>query len=142
MNCQDNSLNRYNKYILIVDDGLDNTSLLNAVLTSQGYQVDVANDGYTAIFKIKNNPPTLVLLDAMMPEINGFQVAQWIQKNYSYINILLVTACDESSVLSELDNYQVLVDGVIYKPFNIIELLNKIETILTPNTPKQMSSLL
>lgn len=137
MNYQFNSQDWYNNRILMVDDMIDNTSLLATVLEVEGYQVDVANDGYTAIFKIEENPPSLVLLDAMMPEIDGFQVAQWIRQNHSYVNILLVTAYDQASVFSNLNKLSVQVDGLIYKPINIKELLQKIQTILAPAPSKK-----
>jgi DNA-binding response OmpR family regulator len=134
MNSQANSQKWYPNRILIVDDMIDNTSLLTTVLEVEGYQVDVANDGYTAIFKIETNPPALVLLDAMMPEIDGFQVAQWIRQNHSYVNILLITACDQSSVGSKFNELRVQVDGLIYKPINIKELLGEIQSILAPGS--------
>jgi DNA-binding response OmpR family regulator len=137
MNYQFNSQDWYNHRILIVDDMIDNTSLLTTVLEVEGYQVDVANDGYTAIFKIEENPPSLVLLDAMMPEIDGFEVAQWIRQNHAYVNILLVTAYDQASVFSNLNRLAVHVDGLIYKPINIKELLEKIQTILAPAPSKK-----
>jgi DNA-binding response OmpR family regulator len=137
MNFQFNSQEWYSHRILIVDDMIDNTSLLTTVLEVAGYQVDVANDGYTAIFKIEANPPSLVLLDAIMPEIDGFQVAQWIRQNHSYVNILLVTACDQASVFSKLNELPVQVDGVIYKPIDIQQLLTEIQTILATSSPKK-----
>ncbi|MGL5836648.1 MAG: response regulator transcription factor [Waterburya sp.] len=138
MNFQFNSQDWYKHRILIVDDMIDNTSLLTTVLEVEGYQVDVANDGYTAIFKIEENPPSLVLLDAMMPEIDGFEVAQWIRQNRSHVNILLITACDQTSIVSKLNNLALQVDGLIYKPINIKELLEKIQTILAPAPSEKM----
>ncbi|MFM2312787.1 MAG: hypothetical protein RLZZ04_2063 [Cyanobacteriota bacterium] len=137
MNSQFKSQDWYNNRILIVDDMIDNTSLLTTVLEVEGYQVDVANDGYTAIFKIEANPPSLVLLDAMMPEIDGFEVAQWIRQNHSYVNILLVTACDQASIFSKFNDVVMQVDGLIYKPINIKELLKEIQTILATGSSKK-----
>lgn len=137
MNYQFNSKDWYNNRILIVDDMIDNTSLLTTVLEVEGYQVEVANDGYTAIFKIETNPPSLVLLDAMMPEIDGFKVAQWIRQNHSYVNILLVTACNQASVSAKLNELGMQVDGLIYKPINIKELLREIQTVLAPAPSKK-----
>jgi DNA-binding response OmpR family regulator len=73
----------------------------------------------------------------MMPEIDGFQVAQWIRQNHSYVNILLVTACDQVSIFSKFNELPVQVDGLIYKPINIKELLREIQAILAPSSSKK-----
>ena len=79
--------------ILVVDDLSDNSFLLQTVLENEGYQVEVANSGQAALDRIAEHPPELVLLDVMMPEMNGFEVTRQIRKNthLPFIPILLVT---------------------------------------------------
>jgi CheY-like chemotaxis protein len=119
--------------ILVVDDSQDNALQLSAILRAQGYQVDFTNDGYTAIFRIHTNPPHLIILDAMMPEIDGLEVAKWVRQNHGYIPILLLVTCDELFQLSISERYQ-LVDGFISKPINRQELLMQVQNTVAPGT--------
>lgn len=117
--------------ILVVDDIADNSFLLQTVLESEGYQVEIADSGCLALQKIEIAPPDLVLLDVMMPEMNGFEVTQRIRQNPSlpFIPILLITGYTEPSAANGFD---VGADGFIRKPINFDELLQRIRTILQP----------
>nr|WP_235147895.1 response regulator [Fischerella muscicola] len=115
------------KQILVVDDVIDNSLLLATILESEGYQVDIASSGYTAIAKIEANPPSLVLLDLMMPELDGYEVAKWIRQNQPSVAIVIVTAYDE---LPAFDQQQLQIDGFLHKPINIDELLMQVQAIL------------
>ncbi|MGL5877199.1 MAG: response regulator [Xenococcaceae cyanobacterium] len=126
-----NSENKNQVRILVVDDSQDKALKLTLLLRAEGYQVDCANDGYTAIFRIHTNSPHLVILDAMMPEIDGLEVAKWIRQNHSYIPILLLVTCQELFELSVLKRHQ-LVDGFISKPINRQELLMQVRDTITP----------
>jgi CheY-like chemotaxis protein len=83
--------------ILAVDDVDDNLLLLQTLLESEGYTVDVANSGRMALEKIQTTPPDLVLLDVMMPDMNGYEVTQHIRENQRCgdLPILLISAHDE-----------------------------------------------
>lgn len=115
--------------ILVVDDVLDNSYLLQALLESEGYQVEIADSGRAAIAKISASPPDLVLLDVMMPEMNGFEVAEQIRQNQklSSLPIVLVTGHD-SPQLSNLETAKV--NGLIRKPIDFEEVLTKVELVL------------
>ncbi|WP_315788650.1 response regulator [Fischerella sp. JS2] len=127
MSCLVTEENLNKKQILVVDDVIDNSLLLATILESEGYQVDIASCGYTAIAKIEANPPSLVLLDLMMPELDGYEVAKWIRQNQPSVAIMIVTAYDE---LPTFDQQQLRVDGFLHKPINIDELLMQVEAIL------------
>lgn len=116
--------------ILVVDDLPDNYILLQTVLEGEGYQVDIADSGLAAIAKITENPPDLVLLDVMMPEMNGFEVTQQIRQNpeFSLIPVLLVTGYGEPE---HNDYLNLQVDGYIYKPIDFDQLLHQIRTLLS-----------
>jgi CheY-like chemotaxis protein len=116
-------------YILIVDDIADNTFLLQTLLEQEGYQVEVADDGYTALNKIESCPPDLVLLDVMMPGMNGFEVTRRIRQNTAlpFIPILLVTGYSEPM---PADGFDAGADGFIRKPIDFDELLRRIRSIL------------
>lgn len=115
--------------ILVVDDIPDNCFLLQSFLESEGYEVDVAESGLEAIAKIERNLPTLVLLDVMMPEMNGYEVAERIRKSLHLPNlpIVLVTGTDISAISAA---EQVNVNGVVHKPVDLDQLLEKVQTFV------------
>ncbi|WP_041918589.1 response regulator [Gloeocapsa sp. PCC 7428] len=117
--------------ILVVDDLPDNSFLLQTVLENEGYQVEVADNGYVALEKIASHLPDLVLLDVMMPEMNGFEVTRRIRQNVSlpFIPILLVTGYSEPT---PADGFDAGADGFIRKPIDFDDLLNRVQTILQP----------
>lgn len=117
------------KRVLVVDDNLDNALLLATLLLMEGYIVDIANCGYTAISKIEANPPNLVLLDYMMPEIDGIEVAKWVRKNRPSVAIVLVTAYID---VDDLYSDKVKLDGIITKPINFEETILLVGDILEP----------
>jgi CheY-like chemotaxis protein len=113
----------YTYRILIVDDVADNLFLLQTVLETEGYLVEAAIDGTIALQQFQASPPDLVLLDIMMPGLNGYQVAQRIRQS-SRVPIVFMTAHDE---LSTLPYSEVGVNGLIRKPLDFDELLKKIQ---------------
>jgi CheY-like chemotaxis protein len=119
--------------ILVVDDLADNSFLLQTILEDEGYQVEVANNGRLALKKISTNPPDLILLDVMMPEMNGFEVTRLIRQNLAlpYIPILLISGY---SGPTSGDSYDVGADGFISKPIDFDVLLNRVKEILPPKT--------
>jgi CheY-like chemotaxis protein len=114
--------------ILVVDDIPDNCFLLQAFLEAEGYNVDTAESGSEAIEKIELNLPSLVLLDVMMPGMNGFEVAENIRENLHLLTlpILFVTGMDASKS-GEIE--QANVNGVIRKPIDLEQLLEKIKAL-------------
>jgi CheY-like chemotaxis protein len=115
--------------ILVVDDIADNSFLLQTVLEGEGYQVDVADNGSTALDKIVAHPPDLVLLDVMMPGMSGFEVTRRIRQNPSlpFIPILLITGYTEPT---PADGFDAGADGFIRKPIDFDDLLQRIRAIL------------
>lgn len=117
--------------ILVVDDLADNYFLLQTVLEMEGYIVEVADSGRAALESIAFHPPNLILLDVMMPGMNGFEVTRRLRQNSSlpYIPILLVTGYSEPM---PTDGLNVGADGFIRKPIDFDDLLLQIWTILQP----------
>ncbi|WP_138497515.1 hybrid sensor histidine kinase/response regulator [Nostoc sp. PA-18-2419] len=116
--------------ILAVDDTRDNLILVQTILESEGYEIDLASDGIKALQKIEQSPPDLILLDVMMPGMDGYEVTRRIRNNRainSYIPILLITAFHESSVVEGLDAGA---DDFIRKPFDTDELLARVRSLL------------
>lgn len=116
-------------YILAVDDIPDNLLLVQLALEQEGYQVVLAHNGETALKQIKQAPPSLILLDVMMPGMDGYEVTRRIRqdKNIPFIPILLVTAREESSLVEGLDAGA---DEFVRKPFQIDELQARVRSML------------
>lgn len=115
--------------ILAVDDTRDNLILVQTILESEGYEIDLVTDGAAALQKVEQSPPDLILLDVMMPGMDGYEVTRRIRNNpdLSYIPILLITAFHESSVVEGLDGGA---DDFIRKPFDTDELLARVRSLL------------
>jgi diguanylate cyclase (GGDEF)-like protein len=116
--------------ILVVDDDADIARFVEVNLRSVGYDVSVAADGEEALVKAEEIRPDLVLLDVMMPRVDGFEVAQRLRRNprTSNTSIIMLTAKALSSdkvlgLTSGADDY-------IIKPFDPIELLARVKTTL------------
>jgi signal transduction histidine kinase len=114
--------------ILVVDDLVDNLILLENILESD-YEIILAQDGFTALAEIDRTPPDLILMDIMMPVLDGFELTGRIrsQSNLSFIPILLITADDQASLVRGLDCGA---DDFIRKPLNIDELLARVRSLL------------
>jgi len=115
--------------ILVVDDLPDNLFLLQTLLEAEGYEVETADSGRAALSALQNCPANLVLLDMMMPDMNGCEVTQQIRQNQqlSHIPIVLITAFDEVDINEGLS---VGANDFIRKPVDFEELLSRIKTFL------------
>lgn len=118
-----------NHRILIVDDLMDNLFLLQTVLEAEGYEVEVADSGRLAVSKVESGPPDLILLDVMMPDMDGYEVTRQIRQNQQlpYIPILLVTAHEEPKAAEGLS---VGANDFIRKPIDFDELLARVQAFL------------
>ncbi|HBB34168.1 MAG TPA: hypothetical protein DDZ80_21125 [Cyanobacteria bacterium UBA8803] len=124
-----NPANKRTPNLLVVDDSLDNLFLLESILQAFGYEVTTAEDGYSALLKVEQSPPDLILLDVMMPGINGYEVIQRIRQNRKlpFIPILLITAADR---LDFGVNFNMRAEAILYKPLEINELLAQVQNLL------------
>ncbi len=116
-------------HILVVDDSPDNLFLVQTILEEEGYEISLAEDGRVALDLIDQSPPDLVLLDVMMPEMDGFEVTKRIRENpkLPFMPILLITAFDQPSVVKGLDSGA---DDFIRKPVEVDELLARVRSLL------------
>ena len=115
------------KNILIVEDEPDIQELLCAYLRDAGYIPAVAGDGVTALTLFQTKPFDLVLLDIMLPKIDGFGVCELIRKQ-SQVPILMLTALDGEQ--QQLRGFRLDIDDYVTKPFSMPVLLEKIRVIL------------
>jgi two-component system response regulator MprA len=120
--------------ILVVDDDPEIVSFLRRGLTFEGYGVDTAADGVEALSKIKAKAPDLVLLDVMMPGIDGTEVSKRLRQ-VSDIPILMLTAKD--TVADRVAGLDSGADDYLVKPFAFDELLARVRALLRRSRPAE-----
>ena len=119
------------KRILIVDDDDEIRELLEFDIAQSGYAVDTAKDGVEGLNKALNNAYDLILLDVMMPKMNGFDVCKNIRQARLAIPILMLTA--KGTIEDKTDGFDSGADDYIVKPFDIQEVLLRIRVLLRRN---------
>jgi diguanylate cyclase (GGDEF)-like protein len=116
--------------ILVVDDDPDIARFVEVNLRSAGYEVSVAADGEEALEKASEIRPDLVLLDVMMPRIDGFEVAQRLRKNPQTANTSIIMLTAKALSADKVTGLQSGADDYIIKPFDPIELLARVKGTL------------
>jgi two-component system cell cycle response regulator len=116
--------------ILIVDDHEDNVEVIRARLEAGGYQVESAADGEEALERVRVSPPDLILLDVMMPRIDGMEVARRIKADETlpFIPIIMQTALD--TVQHKVEGLGAGADDYVTKPINFAELEARVKSML------------
>lgn len=120
------------KRILIVDDDDEIRELLEFDVRSSGYFVDTASNGLDGLNKALNNTYDLILLDVMMPKMNGFDVCKNIRQAKLSIPILMLTA--KGTIEDKTSGFDCGADDYLVKPFDIQEVLLRIRVLLKRNT--------
>lgn len=115
------------KKLLIVEDEPDIQELLEAYLHDAGYETTIAGDGVEALAKFQKDKFDLILLDLMLPKIDGFGVCEFIRRE-SNVPILMLTALDGEQ--EQLRGFRMEIDDYVTKPFSMPILLQKIRAIL------------
>ena len=116
------------KRILVVDDDTEIRELLEFDISSSGYYVDTASDGMEGLNKALNNKYDLIILDVMMPKMNGFNVCKNIRQAKINIPILMLTA--KGTIGDKTDGFENGADDYLVKPFDIQEVLLRIRVLL------------
>ena len=127
-----------NPRILVVDDLEDNLFLLQTVLEAEGYVVELANRGQAALAAIATQPPDLILLDAMMPDISGYEVIQQVRQELGFtrLPILVTTAYEESKAREAI---ALGANGFIGKPIDFDALLTQVKDLLCTADKQNLS---
>jgi CheY-like chemotaxis protein len=119
-----------NHKILIVEDNQENMDLLVYFLRPQGYDIISVADGVSAVQKVQEDPPDIILLDIMLPKMDGYEVCEKLKKDpeTKFIPIIMLTALKE--LKDKVRALEVGADDFISKPFENVELLARVKSLL------------
>lgn len=113
--------------ILIIEDEAAIRAILSELLTDAGYAVEEAGDGLEGIERFREQPVSLVLLDIMMPKIDGYTVCERIRRE-SDVPVIILTALDEEE--AQVRAFELEADDYITKPFSLKLVLMRVEAVL------------
>ena len=119
--------------ILVVDDNRDNVEILRAFLESRGYVVSEAPDGRTALARVEEVKPDLVLLDVMMPGMDGWQVCRTIKAHPELASTRVVMVTAKGGFEDKFEGLRSGADDYVVKPVDFKELETKVQRNLNPS---------
>jgi diguanylate cyclase (GGDEF)-like protein len=125
--------------LLVVEDDFDISNMLQIYFTGQNFEVDVAPRGSVALEKTRHNLPHLIVLDIMLPDIDGFEVCRVLRTNIrtSHVPIIFLTQKDERS--DKLAGLELGADDYITKPFDIEELKLRVQRAITRSEQQSLT---
>jgi len=116
--------------ILVVDDEPRNLRLLEALLLPCGYEIVLVENGRAALERVADNPPDIILLDLVMPEMSGFEVLQKLRAEKATMNIPIVILTSLHDSERRIEALEAGCDEIISKPFDRTELLARVKSLL------------
>jgi adenylate cyclase len=120
-----------NSRILVVDDTPANIQALSAILKEKGYQISVATNGRQALSAVERVRPDLILLDVMMPEMDGFETCRQLKAAESWRQIPVIFLTAKTDTADIVQGFELGAVDYVAKPFNAHELLARVNTHLT-----------
>jgi DNA-binding response OmpR family regulator len=128
--------------ILIVDDNARNIQILGTILRKENYQIIIAQNGGQAVHAVSRKTPDLILLDVMMPEMDGFETCKKIKESSRAkdVPVIFLTARTETEDI--LKGFEAGAVDYVTKPFNIPELLTRIKTHIELNHRRKLQGVL
>ena len=117
-----------NELILLVDDEPSIIELSRMYLEREGYRVESARDGESALASVERHQPALVVLDVMLPRLDGFEVCRRLRTSQNDVAILMLTARDED--IDKILGLELGADDYLTKPFNPRELVARVKAVL------------
>lgn len=120
------------KKILVVEDDVELVELLRFNLKQAGFSVGTAPDGIAALKKAKSLTPDLILLDLMLPELDGFAVCETLRRDPDTASVPIIMLTAVNGQLSRLAGFEHGANDYVTKPFSTKQLLIRIQTLLKP----------
>jgi DNA-binding response OmpR family regulator len=120
------------KKILVVEDDADLVELLCISLKKAGFSVGTAGDGIEALKKARSLAPDLILLDLMLPELDGFAVCETLRRDPALAQVPVIVLTALSSQLARLSGLDAGANDYITKPFSAKHLLSRVNALLAP----------
>jgi pilus assembly protein CpaE len=116
--------------ILIVDDDRDSLKLIGLMLQRRGYQITVAQNGAQSLAKAESDKPDLIILDVMMPDIDGYEVCRRLRMNSQTAHIPIIMFTAKTQVTDKVAGFQAGADDYLTKPVHPAELASRVESVL------------
>jgi DNA-binding response OmpR family regulator len=117
--------------ILIIDDDLDTLRLVGLMLQRQGYQITAATNGQQGLEKALDDKPNLILLDIMMPEMDGYEVARRLRANPETVDVPILMFTAKTQLDDKVAGFEVGADDYLTKPTHPSELQSHVKALLT-----------
>jgi pilus assembly protein CpaE len=127
------------KKILIIDDDLDTLKLVGLMLERQGYQIAVASNGTIGISKAAAENPDLILLDVMMPDLDGYEVTRRLRSDTSLAHIPIIMFTAKTMVDDKVQGFEAGVDDYLTKPTHPAELTAHVKAVLSRTREPQQA---
>lgn len=130
--------------ILVIDDDVDTLRLVGLMLQRQSYQVSAASDGSQGLAKAFEERPDLILLDVMMPEMDGYEVARRLRKNPATASIPILMFTAKTQLDDKVAGFEVGADDYLTKPTHPTELLSHVKALLARSaskSPEEMATI-
>ncbi len=121
--------------IVIIEDERDLAELLAFNLEKEGFQTIIALDGRTGLERVKSENPDLVILDLMLPEMNGIDLCKLLRKNENTATIPVIMLTAKGEEIDKVVGFEVGADDYLIKPFSTRELLLRIKAVLRRSSP-------
>ena len=121
--------------VLVVDDDAENVAILGTMLLERGYEVRIARDGRSALESVRQQRPDMILLDVMMPVMDGMQVLDHLKLDPKTASIPVVMVTAKIQDEDVLAGYQSGADYYITKPFTTRQILHAIGHVLGSHAP-------
>jgi pilus assembly protein CpaE len=123
--------------ILIVDDDVDSLKLIGLMLQRHGYEVSAANSGAQALAKAEKEQPNLIILDVMMPDMNGLDVCRRLRANERTAGIAIIMFTAKTLIDDKVKGFEAGADDYLTKPTHPAELASRVKAVLARSAAKQ-----
>jgi DNA-binding response OmpR family regulator len=127
---KNNELNNMQKRVLLIDDEPDMLAVNGALLESHGYEVLFAKDGFEALESVNKNYPDLIILDLMIPGIDGYQICGILKRDRKFLSIPIIILSARIGEQDKKTAREIGADDYITKPFDPKTLLSKMSSLL------------